>query len=41
MFTAALAPTASSKRTIEYSRPAGVPLYMVASIPGGAGPFAA
>jgi hypothetical protein len=27
MFTAALAPTASSKQTIEYSRPAGSPLY--------------
>jgi acetyl esterase len=35
------APAAISTKDIEYSRPAGVPLYMDASIPAGAGPFPA
>jgi len=38
---AVAAPKASAPRDIEYSRPAGVPLYMDASIPAGAGPFSA
>jgi acetyl esterase len=38
---AVAAPIASSPKDIEYSRPAGVPLYMDASIPAGAGPFPA
>jgi acetyl esterase len=38
---AVAAPIASSTKDIEYSRPAGVPLYMDDSIPAGAGPFPA
>ena len=39
--TAVAATMTDSDQTIEYSSPAGVPLYMDVSIPGGAGPFPA
>jgi len=39
--TAFAATMAEPAQTIEYSRPAGVPLYMDVSIPNGAGPFPA